>query len=139
MFCNHFQLKEFFVGCTPAERASALTNTEVVNNILYWVSFLEKLRSDLCSIKNEDTPIIITSCYRDKAHNARTVGSSSTSQHLNAGAVDIKTKDINDIEHIKYAVEMFYPYGQLIIYNTFVHISVIRDDKSNFITLDKRS
>lgn len=139
MFENHFSLSEFFAGCSPQEIHEALKSSIVVDNLIYWSAFLDNLRKDISSINMKDTPIYINSCYRDKYHNARCKDSSPTSQHLEAGAVDICTCSHADIDNIIYAIKKYYPYGQLIIYDTFVHVSRIRANKANFVVLDKRN
>lgn len=63
-------------------------------------------------------PIIITSGYRCKALNDA-VNGAKTSQHMLGEAVDFRCKDLKRALYVL----QYLPYDQLIIYDTFIHVS----------------
>lgn len=83
---RHFNLGEFFAHCSTEEILNAIRNKSVINNIVALDIILENLRGMI------DSPILVNSAYRDKAHNER-AGGSDTSQHLNGSAADIACRD----------------------------------------------
>lgn len=115
MKAYNFSLKEFFVDCDKLEIKYAMNNSVVVNNLFRLVQMMSVVRWWLQS------PIIITSGYRDVNHNKRVAGS-STSQHIFGQACDFKIRGDR-----KLLLDFLYNsvgYGQLIIYPTFFHISI---------------
>lgn len=84
MICKNFSFKEIFAHCTKAEIIDALSNKEIMNNIIQLLHVLEDVRAFA------DCAIYVNSGYRDDAHNKR-VGGVSTSQHLKGQAADIQT------------------------------------------------
>lgn len=78
----YFTRKEIFATNTPDEINQVLNNETLFNNLISILSQLIVIR------ESYSYPIKINSLYRDSSHNVR-VGGSSTSQHLQAEAVDI--------------------------------------------------
>lgn len=70
-----------------------------------------------------DKVITISSGYRCKEVNDLTPGSSSTSQHVKGEAADIKIAGMTSLEIAQKIFDMDLPYDQLILYNSFVHVS----------------
>lgn len=130
----HFQLSEFFIGCSPVERQKALQDIKVVDNILRLCQILTDVRTSLVQLHLKDVPIRINSCYRDYSHNVR-VGGALTSQHLSGSAVDIRCEFMSDLIFI---IRNYVIFGQFIIYDNFVHVSLPDSDHLNHI-IDKRS
>lgn len=83
---RHFNLGEFFAHCSTEETLNAIRNKSVINNIIKLDVILEQFRGMI------DSAIIVNSSYRDKEHNKR-AGGSSTSQHINGEAADISCRD----------------------------------------------
>lgn len=125
----YFTLKEFFPHCNMLEVKYAMYNNIVVNNLFRLCQLMSYIRL------LADEPVIITSGYRDSSHNAL-VGGTSTSQHMTGSACDfqIKSKRYDELfELIKNNVE----FGQLIIYPTFIHISLPTNKVFNQILIEK--
>lgn len=135
---THFTLDELFVHCTVTERKQALTDYNIVSNLIKLAQVLQEVRScinDLhrCDSHYTDIPLIINSCYRDVYHNRR-VGGVDTSDHLSGSAVDIYCKYLDDLQNILLMTEHY----QVIRYDSFLHYSLPRNGKSpGFI--DKRT
>ena len=73
----------------------------------------------------------IHSGYRTVSYNKTVSGSSSTSQHCNGLAADIKVEGHTPKEVYDYACSLLGDHGGVGIYNTFVHVDV-RATKSRF-------
>lgn len=101
------------------------------NNALALANLLEQVRDVF------NTPLFINSCYRDEQRN-KLAGGVSNSQHLTASAVDFRPVNLVDIDRVFNACKVF-PFGQLIRYNSFIHISLMRSDKPNKMIIDKRT
>ena len=76
-------------------------------------------------------PVHINSGYRTVSYNKTVDGSSSTSQHCNGLAADIRVEGHTPAEVYAYADKLLGEHGGLGIYNTFVHVDV-RASKSRF-------
>ena len=76
-------------------------------------------------------PVHINSGYRTVSYNKTVSGSSSTSQHCNGLAADIKVEGHTPKEVYDYACSLLGDHGGVGIYNTFVHVDV-RAVKSRF-------
>lgn len=125
----YFQLKEFFPNCNKLEIKYAMYNSFVVNNLFRLAQLMNYIRILV------DEPITITSGYRDSSHNSR-VGGTSTSQHMFGSACDfqVKTKRYDEIVEL---IKTHVDFGQLIIYPTFLHISLPTNKLSNKILIQK--
>lgn len=132
----HFTLSEFFTGCSVLERSLAVSKSDIVSNIFQLGILLTHIREEF------PYPIKITSCYRDSGHNA-SVGGTRTSQHLTGSAVDFKIDFppycFDDLDHVVYWIRHYLVFGQLVQYDTFLHLSLTREGKQNFHYIDKRS
>ena len=131
---SHFHLSEFFKNCTPQERNTALLNTDYLDNIIQLNGIVSLLRDMLCDLKQTDVPITITSCYRDYSHNLR-AGGAKTSQHLTGSALDFQCKYLEDAFIL---LKNYFKFGQLIRYNTFIHVS-LPTNKHLYHIIDKRT
>ena len=111
----NFHLKEFFVGCSLMERQNAYVKPSLMDNIFRLCGIMSVIRSHF------QFPFRITSCYRNRAHNLRVNGSSS-SQHLNGLAVDFQCQSP---EHVANFIIDNVEFDQLIIYDTFIHFAFL--------------
>ena len=127
---KNFNLKEFIYS------SKAITNNiveqnnvpfYVVNNIFYLtISILQPLR-------NQVGRITITSGYRCLRLN-NIIKGSKTSQHLKGEAVDFYCSNLSKaLNHLKRLI-----FDQLIIYDTFIHVSYSANNNRNQI-IDKRT
>lgn len=81
------------------------------------VEFLQKIRNHF------GKPIIITSAYRNDAHN-RKIGGVSNSQHCKGTAADICISTVEPAEIAKYAEYIMPNKGGIGQYSNFVHVDV---------------
>lgn len=132
----HFELPEFFAGCSVLERSLAVSKANIVSNILQLSILLSHIREEF------PYPIKINSCYRDSGHNA-SVGGNKSSQHLTGSAVDFRIEFppycLDDLDHVVFWIRNYLVFGQLIQYDTFLHLSLPRSGKPNYQYIDKRS
>ena len=114
----HFKVREFACndGSDPVFISQALAD------------ILENIRVHF------GKPVHINSGYRTVSYNESVDGSSSTSQHCNGLAADIKVEGHTPKEVYDYACSLLGDHGGVGIYNTFVHVDV-RASKSRW---DKR-
>lgn len=101
------------------------TSTGLPNELTYDATL--NLRALVCTILQPlrtllNCPIFINSGYRSPAVN-KAVGGVKNSQHLDGLAADfVATR--HDPSYCSYILEYYnLPYDQLIIYDTFVHVS----------------
>lgn len=112
----YFSIYEFFPFCDNEEIIKALIRKDVSYNIYKFVPILSLIRGEL------GLPIHINSGFRSVEHNEKLQGSSSTSQHLTASAVDIKCSDMSAL--YKLIRDFDYHFGQIILYDKFIHIGL---------------
>lgn len=117
----HFTINEFQV-------VSDSFNPLITERCFLMVQYLSYLRELL------NSPIHITSYYRNPEHNRR-VGGVATSLHLNGFAVDFKTSAIQS-DVIRELQKL--PYSEIIIYDNFYHYAMPNPYKSSQTLLDKR-
>lgn len=124
IYFNYFTSKEFFPSCSDTEILKCCQEG-FLDNILSLFQVLDALREKV------GYPIIVTSTFRDVAHNKR-VGGVATSQHLYASAVDFKCPKV-PFSTFKYMFKEFIEesslkvlLGQCIIYNKkqFIHLAL---------------
>lgn len=112
---DNFRLWEFITSATAIEKnikEQYNVPIKVVENITELVSHtLQPLREAVGKI-------IITSGYRSKELN-KAVQGVSNSQHLVGEAADIRCSDIKKAIYVL----RYLPFDQLIMYDTFLHIS----------------
>lgn len=118
MVTKNFEIGELFAHCSTAEIDSAVRDARIMNNLQTLLCVLQCIRFRL------GRPIVVNSGYRDKEHN-RNVGGVATSQHLTGEACDFYVigMGIPEVTRILYA-EFDYCIGQLIQYNSFIHIAL---------------
>lgn len=92
------------------------------------VEILQKIRNYF------GKPIIITSAYRNYAHN-RKIGGVSNSQHCKGTAADICISTVEPAEIAKYAEYIMPNKGGIGLYSNFVHIDV-RANRSRWTNFD---
>lgn len=105
-------------------RLNSLNNYPLSDVCMY---NLGKLSVTLDQIRqNIGCPIYVNSGYRSSTVNSG-VGGAENSNHMKGLAADITTKlrsvDIKLYEYIK-ANKSFYNINEVILYNTFIHISI---------------
>ena len=105
--------------------ARFLRKTETLCNYV-----LEPIRNYL------QTPIIITSGYRCPELN-KAVGGNPESQHMIGEAADIRCSRMDELIHV--LKEFYIDYDQVIIYDTFIHISYSAHVLNRRKLIDKRS
>ena len=131
---NYFSDAELFAQCTPDERHDCCLNYK--DNMEKTIALANKVRETYGS------PIQVNSFFRSKEHNAR-VGGAPTSQHLEAGAIDLAPLASDHAKNpLHNALTIFNAckylirkgragFGQVILYPTFVHISIDRGSHHN--------
>lgn len=125
MYFQHFQSKEFFPNCS-VEEIAVCVNSNLFDNLLILLHALDIIRDVV------NSPIIITSSFRDACHNKR-VGGSPTSQHMSGSAIDFMCPE-RDFESFQTHVRQVLHnepalndlIGQCIIYHKrkFIHIGL---------------
>ena len=141
---THFTLSEFIESDTAKRKCInndlPLTLTANAKNTC---EMMERIRAHLSSISGKPAPILITSGYRSQLLN-RAIGSSDTSDHTLALAVDFKSPVFGSAHAVALAlapVVSVLGIGQLIYeYNSWVHVSTRLPDKviNRIITINKR-
>ena len=141
---THFTLSEFIESDTAKRRGInsdlPLTLTANAKNTC---EMMERIRAHLSSISGKPIPVLITSGYRSPSLN-RAIGSSDTSDHTQARAVDFKAPMFGSAHAVALAlapVVSVLGIGQLIYeYNSWVHVSTRLPDKviNRIITINKR-
>ena len=92
------------------------TDINIIANLIELAKELDTLRTYY------GKPIIVNSGYRSKEVNAK-VGGVSTSHHTMGLAADLTSK--TDLEGLKKAIlEQKNHFDQIIVYKTFVHVSI---------------
>lgn len=122
---KNFSLEEFFESKTAKNKGinNETEHPSVINNIKEMCfQVLQPLRDKV------GKPIHINSGYRCKALN-ELIGGSATSQHRLGQAVDIVVEDLSPFEVAKIVLELSLPYDQMILYDTFLHISISPRDR----------
>ena len=76
-------------------------------------------------------PVHINSGYRTVSYNKTVSGSSSTSQHCNGLAADIRVEGVKPSDVAAYAEQLMPSYGGVGRYATFTHVDV-RNEKSRW-------
>lgn len=111
----HFKVREFACndGSDPVFISQALAD------------ILENIRVHF------GKPVHINSGYRTVSYNKTVSGSSSTSQHCNGLAADIRVEGVSPDRVADYAEQLLGDHGGVGIYDTFVHVDA-RSKKSRF-------
>ena len=106
---DHFMYSDFICPCCDM--------LKIVPGFYRHVSLLERMRQEI------DSPIIVTSGYRCKSHNAM-VGGSPRSWHL-LFATDIKSEDDNqDKLETMYEIAVTLGFGGIGRYETHLHLDL---------------
>ena len=117
-----FSLDEILVNNTRSELIDLIYNPNITANMNDLCRIIDNFRDEL------QKPIIITSWYRDEAHNQR-VGGARNSKHLLGAAVDITSPDFESlykvVAHSEKKNWRFLPY----INRKFLHIELLRYKK----------
>lgn len=135
----YFYISDVFVNCTTLEVCECVDKHRL-DDLLSLLQFVDAFRDFL------GFPIVITSGYRDYAHNKR-VGGVSTSQHMLGQALDF-TCDGLEFDSFtalfrefvtKSALSRFL--GQVIIYpdKKFIHIGLRTPSHKNLSIYEKRN
>lgn len=139
---EHFTLEEFTASSTAARRG--IDNSLPAEHMIAAKDacyLMERIRAFLSSRAGRPVPIFITSGYRCPALNAA-IGSSSTSDHLKARAVDFKAPGFGTPHEVAAALAPVVDelqIGQLIAeFGSWVHVSTRRPDKlvNRILTID---
>ena len=129
---THFTLAEFTQSDTAARMS--INNDlplELVPAATITCELLERIRGYLCERAAKPVPMLISSGYRCPALN-RAIGSSDTSDHIRAMAVDFRAPAFGTPLQVSQAlagVADALNIGQLIYEHTWVHVSTRRPDK----------
>lgn len=136
-YFNHFFISELFVNCSKDE-ISKCVRLHCFDNLLCILDFLDSFREFI------ETPIVITSSFRDEAHNAL-VGGVPNSQHCLGEAIDFYAPKM-PIMTLWYLLQDFIktcPFGnllgQIILYDNFIHIGIRTQYHKNLVYYDKRT
>lgn len=115
---SHFSMYEVLRKCSASEQAHVFTSPSLSLNLCRLTLALEGIRAHL------QHPLIVTSSYRDYAHN-KAVGGVPESQHLSCSAADITCISMPLlIEAIKSYQQSGGILGQVIVYSNFVHVAL---------------
>ena len=132
MIKPHFLLSEFLKHLNDDEIFDFCNDITLLANLLQIVELLTELRSILSSKKVPSAKITVNSWYRNKKHNDATPNSSPTSQHLNGSAVDISfVSPAIKRTAVDIIIKQDFDFGQLIVYDNFIHLSLPRINKPN--------
>lgn len=123
---EYIKLIELFPFCSDSEIREGLTFHSENIDRLYCV--LNQIRNDF------GRPIRVNSGYRDYKHNKR-VGGVKSSEHMDGIAADIccTSTDLTDFMCLIDSVcnnSVFL--GQVIVYNTFIHVALKSDKYPDF-------
>ncbi len=115
---RNFDYSEFEVTYIPELRdRNRIPSREVADNIKALCdNVLQPLRDAL------GCPVVVNSGYRCPDVNAA-VGGVATSQHLEGKAADVHTQSHSPATIAKAVKRNGIPHDQMILYNTFVHLS----------------
>lgn len=129
---KHFKLSEF-------ERSNVAKELGISNYVpnVYKANIYNLVDEVLDPVREYfNAPVIITSGYRCPALN-EAVGGAKTSQHLFGCAADIKVTSISPLKVWEY-IKNELDFDQVILYNTFVHVSYdIRSQHRNHSIVDR--
>ena len=126
---KNFSLEEF----TKSDVAEwmKINNTNVPEHAIDNIKLLvEKILQPLRDKVN--CPVRINSGYRCLKLNSA-VGGVPTSQHVLGQASDIKVDGMTPFEIASVIVELDLPYDQLILYDTFCHVSYSERNRHNLL------
>lgn len=142
---EHFELREFIFSLTAQEKGidnsiPVWQEDYVINNLRELCMYvLEPLRKILAQ------PIYVSSGYRSPRLNEE-VGGADNSQHLQGFAADVYTKDLSVNDEVKLNIVMAFastkfgiPFDQLIVYDSFVHVSYVNSASNRSMIIDKRT
>ena len=128
----HFTLAEFTASDTAARMG--INNDlplELVPAATVTAELLERIRAHLGERAARPVPLLISSGYRCAALN-RAIGSSGTSDHIRAMAVDFRAPAYGTPLQVSQALAVVVDalnIGQLIYEHTWIHVSTRRPDK----------
>jgi len=129
---THFALAEFTASDTAARMG--INNDlplELVPAATVACELLERIRAHLGERAAKPVPLLISSGYRCAALN-RAIGSSDTSDHIRAMAVDFRAPAFGTPLQVSQALALVADslnIGQLIYEHTWIHVSTRRPDK----------
>ena len=126
---RNFRLYEFFFSQTAID--NGIDNTTEDEEVIYSIKrlctkLLQPLRDQL------NTNITINSGYRCKELN-ELVGGVATSQHCLGKAADIVARGVSPIMVAKAVLDAKLPFDQMIVYPTFVHVSLRYSNRKQFL------
>lgn len=134
---DYFSVKELFTHCANYEIVDCI-KYHYIDSVLLLGVVLDSFRDFL------GYPIVVTSSYRDIEHNKR-VGGVSTSQHLVGQAIDFTCYKIPPKQMIKefknfcQSSPLANYLGQVIFYNSFIHIGLRTESHNKLTFYDKRT
>lgn len=137
-FLTYFNIRDVFVHCSSTDIVECIRKN-YIKDLVYLLLILDSFRSYI------ETPIRITSGFRNKERNDLLPNSSSTSQHLIGQAIDFQPVDYPFATFVTlfldYIKNSFYneDIGQVIIYQSFIHISLRNNQIKKFTIYDKRN
>ena len=99
-------------------------NESIENNLVYLANWLQRLRDKLGEHFGEETPVIISSGYRNPRLN-RIAGGARGSFHSKGLAADIRVGRMSTAELTTFIIENFSDYDQVIEeYGRWVHVGL---------------
>lgn len=114
---KNFSLEEFTKSA--AAESLKINNTPSMESVVNLCALVHNVLQPLRDVVGK--PIRINSGYRSEGVN-KAIGGAAHSQHMRGQAADIRVMDVTPTV-LGEMIKNLYPFDQLIIYPTFVHVS----------------
>lgn len=132
MLSNYFKWIETYKSATAESKGinNKPVSDEHMENVRFTAFRMDTVRALI------NRPILINSWFRCKSLNSA-VGGSVSSQHLDGVAVDFKVNGMKPKQVMEIILKSGISFDQLIIYDSFIHISfkkTLKEERKQLIT-----